>query len=169
MVSITRGLWSSTIYNMLILIHHHGVGKLPFFVDGLLKHRDLPKVKLKLIAGYRGKPKSLQSQANILITGSYFFLAVNIISDQCPIYALILPSSYECAKFHSLNSSHWQEVCQYGANWWLKASGDTSQGKELPLKYTGDRMVSTLSCLIEKYLSYIIIKPRKLFYLKAKQ
>jgi len=82
-------LWSQLPWDLgappltthLFSYHQHEVGKLPFFADRLLRHRDLAKVKLKLIAEYRGKPNSLQSQSTTLPTGSHFFLAVNIILD----------------------------------------------------------------------------------------
>lgn len=52
--------------------------------------------------------------------------------------------------FIHLNHPTGQEVCQYRANWWLKASEDKCLGKELPFNYTGDTMAPALSCLIEK-------------------
>lgn len=70
--------------------------------------------------------------------------------------------------FIHLNHASGQEVYRYRAKWWPKALGDKCPGKELPFNYPGARGVSTLSCLMEKYLNYIIIKPRMLFYLKAK-
>jgi len=71
--------------------------------------------------------------------------------------------------FIHLNHPTGQEVCQYRDDWWLKASDEKPLGKELPFSCAGDGMVSTLSRRIEKYLNYIITKPRMHFYLKAKQ